>query len=591
MDVFAVLRQKVLECLTTLQADGLLPGDLDFARVNVEPPREATHGDMATNAAMVLAKPAGLKPRDLAQHLADKLSQDDRIAECAIAGPGFLNLNLKSEVWLEQIRTVLGQGVSYGDSTLGHDDLGNPEKVNIEYVSANPTGPMHVGHARGAVVGDALARLLERAGFDVTREYYINDAGSQVDTLAQSVLLRAREAAGEDIGEIPEGLYPGDYLIPVGQAYLEAFGTGSFSCDTKQQLAQAKQIALPMIMEMIKADLEVLGVHHDVFVSEQSLHDNGSVEKSLTALDAKGLIYEGVLEPPKGKSPPPDWEPQPQTLFKSTEFGDDSDRALKKSDGRWTYFAPDIAYHSDKIRRGFNKMIDVWGADHAGYIKRMQSAIAALSDNQASLDVKVCQMVKLMRGGEPVKMSKRSGSFVTLREVVDEVGKDVVRFMMLTRKNDAPLDFDFLTVKEKSRENPVFYVHYAYARINSVCRNAVRDGVVSEAALQPKALAAANLSTLTHPQELALVRQLAALPRVLESAAAFHEPHRISIYLNELSAEFHALWNMGKEQPGLKFIQEDKDAMTDRLALISAVALALESGLDILGVKPEKEMR
>ncbi|MGC6472028.1 MAG: arginine--tRNA ligase [Parvibaculales bacterium] len=591
MDIFAVFRKKVLDCLVALQSDGVLPDDLDFTRVHVEPPRESAHGDMSTNAAMVLAKPAGMKPQELAQLVIAGLEQDDAIKTCSIAGPGFINFNLKNDVWLNQIRTVLEQGTAYGDSTMGHDAHGNREKVNVEYVSANPTGPMHVGHARGAVVGDALARLLERAGFDVTREYYINDAGSQVDTLARSVLLRAREAAGEEIGEIPEGLYPGDYLVPVGQAYLAHYGAEAFAQGETQQLSQAKHIALPMIMDMIKADLEALGVQHDIFVSEQSLHDSGAVSGALATLDAKGLIYEGVLEPPKGKTPPPDWEPQPQTLFKSTEFGDDSDRALKKSDGSWTYFAPDIAYHSDKIKRGFHRMIDVWGADHAGYIKRMQSAIAAMSDNQANLDVKVCQMVKLMRGGEPVKMSKRAGSFVTLREVVDEVGKDVVRFMMLTRKNDAPLDFDFLTVKEKSRENPVFYVQYAYARIHSVCRNAVKDGVVDEEDLKPSALVRANLSTLTHAQELSLVRQLAALPRVLESAALFHEPHRISIYLNDISSEFHALWNMGKEQPGLKFIQQSKAATLDRLALISAVALALESGLDILGVKPEKEMR
>ncbi|MGC6475296.1 MAG: arginine--tRNA ligase [Parvibaculales bacterium] len=591
MNIFAAYHQKILELIERLQADKQLPAELDVSRVNVEPPRDATHGDMSTNAAMVLAKNAGMKPHDLAALLIELLDQDPSIDTATIAGPGFINFVLAKSVWQNQIHSVLAQGVRYGDSQIGHDENGNPTPINVEFVSANPTGPMHVGHARGAVVGDALAHLLERAGFAVTREYYINDAGSQVDTLAKSVLLRAREAHGETIGDIPEGLYPGDYLIPVGQALLDAHGEGLFAEDEKSQIKKAKEIALPLIMEMIKDDLAALGVRHDIFVSEQSLHNSGAVDAIVEKLDAMGLIYEGVLDPPKGKAPPPDWEAQPQTLFKSTDFGDDSDRALKKSDGSWTYFTPDIAYHNDKFQRGFYEQIDVWGADHAGYIKRMQSALAAVTERKASLDVKVCQMVKLMRAGEPVKMSKRSGSFVTLREVVDEVGKDVVRFMMLTRKNDAPLDFDFVAVKEKTRENPVFYVQYAYARIHSVFRNALDNTDLTAEAMTHEALQNTDLGSLTHPAELRLMRQLSTLPRILESAAQFHEPHRIAIYLNELASDFHSLWNLGKEEEGLKFIQADKNATLDRLAMIRAVALAIESGLDILGVKPEEEMR
>ncbi len=590
MDIFATFRQKVVACLKSLQAQQYLPKDSDFSRVHVEPPRDASHGEMSTNAAMVLAKNAAMKPHDLAKLIQKELQQDDNIETCSIAGSGFINFNLEPNIWRSQILTVLEQGCAYGNSKLGHDDTGTPIKVNVEYVSANPTGPMHVGHARGAVVGDALARLLERAGFDVTREYYINDAGSQIETLARSVLMRAHEANGTPMGEIPKGLYPGDYLIPIGKAFIEKHGGAVFEETEDSQITKAKEIALPMIMAMIRDDLEALGVRHDLFVSEQSLRDSGAVDATLACLDEMGLIYQGVLEPPKGK-PPSDWESQVQTLFKSTEFGDDNDRALKKSDGSWTYFAPDIAYHNDKFRRGFSQMIDVWGADHAGYIKRMQSAMSAMSDNQVRLDVKICQIVKLMRAGEPIKMSKRSGQFVTLRAAVNEVGRDVVRFMMLTRKNDAPLDFDFATVKEKSRENPVFYVQYAYARIYSVCRNAVRNGIIREADLLPESLKTADLSILTHEQEVSLLRHLATLPRVLESAATFHEPHRIFIYLNELAAIFHSLWNMGKEHNELKFIQQDSQATKAKMAMICAVAFALESGLDVLGVKPEKEMR
>jgi arginyl-tRNA synthetase len=587
MNLFAEIEAELRAILAGLQAEGRLPEGLDMSRIAVEPPRDASHGDMATNAAMVLAKPAGMKPRDLADLLVAALVQSPRIETAEIAGPGFVNLRLSASIWVDLVPHILANGLSYGDGPYGDEGGG---KLNIEYVSANPTGPMHVGHARGAVFGDALARLLEKTGHDVLREYYINDAGSQVDVLARSALLRMREAQGEAIGAIPEGLYPGDYLVPVGEK-LAAEHADLADKPEAEQLAIAKSVALPMMMDMIREDLAVLGVTHSYFCSEQSLHDNGSVDKSLEVLDDKGLIYQGVLDPPKGKEPPPDWEPQPQTLFKSSAFGDDSDRALKKSDGSWTYFAPDIAYHYDKVQRGYSEMIDVWGADHIGYIKRMQSAVKAITDGAGALEVKVCNLVKLMRGGEPVKMSKRAGSFITLREVVDEVGKDAVRFMMLTRKNDAPLDFDFDVVKDKSRDNPVFYVQYAHARICSVLRNAKQAGFAAET-LTDAALAEADLSSLTDAVELGLIRNLSHYPRMLASAAQAREPHRVAFYLMDLAAAFHALWNLGKERLDLRFIQEDdRDGTMARLALIRATAITIASGLDVIGVTPEEEMR
>ncbi|MGB0698482.1 MAG: arginine--tRNA ligase, partial [Parvibaculales bacterium] len=533
--------------------------------------------DMATNAAMVLAKAAEMKPRDLAELLVEEVLKSDLIEAAEIAGPGFVNLRLDKAAWHRLVPHILNSREAYGDGEGG-------DKVNVEYVSANPTGPMHVGHARGAVVGDVLARLLEKTGSDVAREYYINDAGAQVDVLAQSALLRMREAQGENIGEIPDGLYPGDYLIPVG----EKLASMDVPEDEAASLATAKSVALPMMMDMIREDLAALGVVHDFFRSEQALHDDASVDKALDELTSKELIYQGVLEPPKGKEPPPDWEPSPQTLFKSTEFGDDSDRALKKSDGSWTYFAPDIAYHFDKYQRGFAQMIDVWGADHIGYIKRMQSAVNAITDGEAQLEVKICNLVKLMRGGEPVKMSKRAGSFITLREVVDEVGKDAVRFMMLTRKSDAPLDFDFDLVKDKSRDNPVFYVQYAHARIFSVMKNACELGWQVDDA----DLAAVPLDALEHEAELALVRLLGTYPRMLAAAAQAREPHRVAFYLMDLAAAFHGLWNLGKEELQLRFIQEDDEAGSmARLALIRATALTLRSGFDVIGVTPQDELR
>lgn len=583
MNIFAAFRERIDESIRELIQQGVVNDNADLSRISVEPPREASHGDMATNAAMVLGKFSELQPRDLASKIADLLSEDKDIAAIDIAGPGFINLSLVPSVWQGQVANVLRAGTAYGNSDIGAED-----KVNIEYVSANPTGPMHVGHARGAVVGDALARLLERANYQVTREYYINDAGSQTDTLARSALIRMREALGEDIGDIPEGLYPGDYLIGVGQALAKEYGAALFEKPEVEQIATAKSMALPMMMEMIKDDLGVLGVHHDVFLSEQSLHDSGAVDNSLSRLDEMGLIYEGVLEPPKGKTPPPDWEPSPQTLFKSSEFGDDSDRALKKSDGSWTYFAPDIACHLDKFERGYKQMIDVWGADHAGYIKRMKSAVTAVTAGAGNLDVKICQMVKLMRDGEPVKMSKRAGQFITLREVVDEVGKDVVRFIMLTRKNDAPLEFDFVKVQEQSRDNPIFYVQYAHARICSVIRNA--EEIFG--AINDDDLADADTHLIDDPAEIALLKMISAFPRVLESAAVNHEPHRIAFYLQDLASTFHSLWNLGKECPDLKFIIEDKKNVTmARVSMIRCCAFVIASGLDIMGVRPEEEMR
>ena len=583
MNLFAEIEAELRAVLTDLQARGDLPDGLDMARVAVEPPRDASHGDMATNAAMVLAKPAGMNPRALAELLVTELVKSDKIETAEMAGPGFVNLRLAPSVWLALVPHILESGIAYGDGDAGG-------KLNIEYVSANPTGPMHVGHARGAVFGDALARLLEKTGHEVLREYYINDAGSQVDVLARSALLRMREAQGEAIGEIPEGLYPGDYLVPVGEKLATEHADLADKSDD-EQVAIAKSVALPMMMDMIREDLAALGVTHAYFCSEQSLHDNGAVDNALEVLDNKGLIYQGNLDPPKGKEPPADWEPQPQTLFKSSEFGDDSDRALKKSDGAWTYFAPDIAYHYDKVQRGYSEMIDVWGADHIGYIKRMQSAVNAITDGAGALEVKVCNLVKLMRGGEPVKMSKRAGSFITLREVVDEVGKDAVRFMMLTRKNDAPLDFDFDVVKDKSRDNPVFYVQYAHARICSVLRNAKEAGFAATD-IADGALTKADLAHLKDEAELALIRSLSHYPRMLASAAQAREPHRVAFYLMDLAAAFHALWNLGKERLDLRFIQDDdRDGTLARLALIRATATVIASGLDVIGVTPEEEMR
>ncbi|CDO61225.1 Arginyl-tRNA synthetase [Candidatus Phaeomarinobacter ectocarpi] len=588
MNLFSDIRAVLLQTLETLSSGGTLPGGLDLANVTVEPPRDPSHGDIATNAAMVLAKQAKMKPRDIADAIAAEITSAPSIASAEVAGPGFINLRLAEDLMRAQVKGVLEAGEKFGDA-----DVGGGRKVNVEYVSANPTGPMHVGHCRGAIFGDALANLLNKAGYDVAREYYINDAGGQIEVLARSAFLRYREALGENIGEIPEGLYPGDYLVPVGKALADEHGKTLIDMEETAWLPIVKDASIDAMMAMIRDDLAALDIHHEVFFSERGLgrsDEQGSkLAEAIDLLEDKGLLYTGVLEPPKGKMPD-DWEARPQLLFKATEFGDDVDRALKKSDGTHTYFAADIAYHLDKYRRGFNEMIDVWGADHGGYIKRMQAAVKALSDNEGSLDVKICQMVKLFRAGEPVKMSKRSGEFVTLRDVVDEVGRDVVRFMMLTRKNDAPLDFDFAAVMEQSKDNPVFYVQYAHARICSVLRLAGDD--FPDADLSDAALATTDLSALDDDAELALIKLMAGFPRLVEQAALSHEPHRVAFYLQELAAGFHALWNKGKDDARLRFIHTDQPGVTmARLALIRAVALTLAAGLGILGVTPVKEMR
>jgi arginyl-tRNA synthetase len=588
--LFANVLARVHAVCGALAAEGGRPAGIDLSRVVVEPPRDAAHGDMATNAAMVLAKEAGAKPRDLAEQIAARLRMDDLIASVDVAGPGFINLTLKPSAWSDALRTVLREGASYGRSSTGA-----AEKVNVEYVSANPTGPMHVGHCRGAVFGDALASLLAFAGYDVTREYYINDAGAQVDVLALSAFLRYREALGENIGEIPEGLYPGDYLKPVGHALAAEYGDRLLTMPEGQWLPAVRAKAIAMMMAEIKGDLAALNIKHDIFFSERSLIETGNnrVTETIDYLRSKGDIYEGRLPPPKG-GPVEDYEDREQTLFRATAFGDDVDRPLIKSDGSYTYFASDIAYHRDKFERGFSNLIDVFGADHGGYIKRMEAAVKAISAGRATLDVKVVQLVRLLRNGEPVKMSKRAGEFITLREVVDEVGRDAVRFMMLFRKNDAVLDFDLAKVIEQSRENPVFYVQYGHARGHSVFRNAreVIPDLPEEAEARAVFLADAAVERLTDPAELDLLRRLALYPRMMEAAAAAHEPHRIAFYLYDLASEFHALWTRGRDLPYLRFIiTNDAEITKARLAMVQGVVSVLASGLAVLGVHAPDEMR
>mgnify|MGYP005619844699 FL=1 len=581
MNLFAEIRSLVIDSLQQMQAQGNLPDGLSFDAVTVEPPRDAAHGDMATNAAMVLAKPSSCKPRDIAQRLATLLSADPRLASVEVAGPGFLNLRLASTLWADVLRAILADPSGYGRATVGAGI-----KVNVEYVSANPTGPLHVGHTRGAVFGDALASMLDFAGYDVTREYYINDGGAQVDVLARSVYLRYLEAHGQEVA-FEDGTYPGDYLIAVGQALKEKVGDSYLGKGEQVWLEDVREFSTLAMMELIREDLLALGVKMDVFYSEKSLYGTGLIEAAIEDLKSKGLIYQGVLEPPKGKKPE-DWEPREQTLFRSTDHGDDVDRPVQKSDGSWTYFAPDIAYHYDKVQRGFDQLIDVFGADHGGYVKRMKAAVSALSNDKTSLDIKLTQLVKLFKNGAPFKMSKRAGTFVTLRDLVDQVGADATRFVMLTRKNDAPLDFDFDKVMEQTKENPVFYVQYAHARICSVMRKAQLAGVAVEDAV----LQAADLAGLTDAAELTLAAKLAEFPRLIEIAARSNEPHRIAFYLYDLASEFHALWNKGNEQPELRFLQEGNLATSQaKIALIRATAVVISNGLGILGVQPAQEMR
>jgi arginyl-tRNA synthetase len=585
MDVFAGFNGRVLAAVQQLKHDGVVPPEASIEGITLEATKDAAHGDLATNAAMVLAKEAGLPPRTLAERIVPLLASDPHIDKVEIAGPGFINLTLAPAFWPSVLRMVLEQGAAYGRSAIGKG-----QAVNVEYVSANPTGPMHVGHARGAVFGDALANLLAFTGFAVTREYYVNDAGAQVDALARSAFLRYREALGEAIGEIPQGLYPGDYLKPVGEKLAAEHGKELLAMPESEWLPIARAAALRAMLATIEDDLAALGIRHDVFFSERSLTEGprDEVAETISDLKASGLIYRGRLPPPKGKVDE-DWEDREQLLFRSTSFGDDMDRPLVKSDGTYAYFAGDVAYHRDKFRRGFNTMIDVFGADHSGHVKRMKAAIAALTDGEAQLDIKICQLVRLFRAGEPVKMSKRAGTFVTLRELVDEVGAGPVRFMMLYRKNDAPLDFDFVKVTEQSRDNPVFYVQYAHARASSVLRN-VREAF-PDLDLEEGTLALSNLELLTDEGEAALIKRIAGFPRLVEAASIAHEPHRVGFYLYDLAADFHTLWNRGKDLPQLRFIYEsDRELTRARAALVAGTKRVLASGLGILGVQALHEL-
>jgi arginyl-tRNA synthetase len=585
MNIFDTYEGRVKAVIDRLAGEGRLPLGLDLSRVVVEPPRDASHGDLASNAAMVLAKDAKTNPRALGELLAEALEREHGVAATAVAGPGFINLTLDRSVFHEVLRAAVT------DADFGRSQLGSGARVNVEYVSANPTGPMHVGHGRGAVFGDALANLLAFTGHAVTREYYINDAGAQVDILARSAFLRYREALGEDIGTIPEGLYPGDYLKPVGEALAKKHGRALIGQREAEWLPEVRDTAIAMMMSLIREDLAALNVKHDVFFSERSLQVNngGQVAALIEDLRKRNLVYQGRVPPPKGKEQE-DWEDREQTLFKATAFGDDVDRPLLKSDGSFTYFASDIAYHRSKFERGFKEMIDVWGADHGGYVKRVQAALKAVTGGEGHLDVKLCQLVRLLRDGEPVRMSKRSGDFVTLREVIDEVGRDPIRFMMVFRKNDATLDFDLAKVLEQSKDNPVFYVQYAHARCCSAFRQAA--DAFPGLSLKRGALAAADFRALSDEGEVAIIRTLAQYPRAVEAAAASHEPHRIAFFLYDLASLFHSLWNKGKDMPALRFVnQGNPDLTSARLALVYAVRSVIASGLAILGVTAPEEMR
>ena len=580
MNLFTHVREILIEVLKELSAQSVLPIDTDFSNITVEPPKDSRHGDISTNAAMVLSKSVEVKPRELAKSISEALSPKEIISSVDIAGPGFINITLSNFSWHGLLSAVLMSGVNFGKSGMG-----SSQKVNVEFVSANPTGPLHVGHTRGAVFGDALANLLAYSGYDVTREYYINDGGSQVDVLARSIFLRYQEAFGKEV-VFEEGTYPGDYLIPIAKALKEKVGDLYLNKSEDNWLPELRNFAVEAMMNLIRSDLDLLGIEMDTFFSEKSLYGGGKIEAALDRLRDNGLIYKGVLEPPKGKKTD-DWEPREQTLFKSTEHGDDVDRPVLKSDGSWTYFAPDIAYHFDKISRGFDILIDVFGADHGGYVKRMKAAVSALSSGEVPLDIKLCQLVKLYQNGEPFKMSKRAGNFVMLRDLVEQVGPDVTRFVMLTRKNDAALDFDFQKVLEQSRENPVFYVQYAHARIKSVIRKAEALNVDTS----DYALSEANLSSLTHASELSLIKKLAEWPRLVELSARLYEPHRLAFYLFDLSSELHSHWGKGGENPHLRFLQSDDMTITkSKIALARAVSIVISSGLAILGVQPAEKM-
>ena len=580
MNAFADIRTLVTQSLEAMVEDERLPRGLSFDAVTVEPPRDASHGDMACNAAMVLAKPAEVPPREIAADLAGRLAKDPRIDTAEVAGPGFINLKMTAAVW----HGVLGAALEAGEG-FGRGTLAQPRRVNVEYVSANPTGPLHVGHTRGAVFGDALASLLAFAGHEVTREYYVNDGGAQVDALARSVYLRYLEALGREVS-VEAGAYPGDYLVPVGRALADKFGDAWADAPEEVWLAEVRAFATDAMMDLIRGDLAALGVSMDVYSSERALYGTGRIEAAIDVLRDRGLIYEGTLDPPKGKAPE-DWEPREQTLFRSTARGDDVDRPVKKSDGAWTYFAPDIAYHYDKIQRGFDELVDVFGADHGGYVKRMQAAVSALSDGQVPLAVHLMQTVRLLKDGEPFQMSKRAGTFVLLSDLIEEVSAGVVRFVMLTRRPDAPLDFDFARALEQSRDNPVFYVQYANARVHSVLRRAAAEG----AETGDEALRGADLSALSHEAEIAVARRVGEWPRLVEIAARTREPHRVAFFLYDLASEFHALWNRGNDDPALRFLQADPAATRAKLALARSVSVVIETGLGLLGVEPLREMR
>ena len=574
MNIFRFFEEEFQKIVEGMKAAETLPADLDTSRVVFELPRDPAHGDIACNAAMVLAKPAGMKPRDLAAAISAPLAEIDGVTGVEIAGPGFINIRVEPRLWAAEIDTIINAGEDYG-----RNDSGAGRPVNVEYVSANPTGPLHAAHARGAVLGDAMAGLLDFCGWDVTREYYVNDAGAQVDVLARSCYLRYCEALGRDIGEIPSGLYPGDYLVEVGERLAAAHGEAFLDADETAWLEPVRSFTIEAMMDGVRADLDRLGISMDRFSSERALVDNGAVAAAIERLTNEGHVYRGILEPPKGKEPE-DWEPREQLLFRASAFGDDTDRPLQKSDGSWTYFASDVAYHMDKLDRTGGPLINIFGVDHGGYVKRMNAAVEALSGRKDMLDIRLCQLVNLMDNGRPVKMSKRAGTFVTVRDVIESVGADVIRFIMLTRRSEQTLDFDFAKVTEQSRDNPVFYVQYAHARACSVLRQ-VGDDVP----------AAAALDRLTHPAEMDVLRQLASWPRLVISAANAHEPHRVAFYLMDLAASFHALWTAGRETPELRFIREDEAALTAaRLRLVKATALVIRSGLGVLAIEAREEM-
>lgn len=586
MNIYNNLRQEIESIILRSDELSVDKSKIKLSSISVEPPKNKDHGDVSTNVAMVLSKPLKKNPRELASVIAKEIEQISYVEKVQIAGAGFINLTLSNDIWYETLSNILQLEDNFGNSNIG-----NGQKVNVEYVSANPTGPMHIGHARGAVYGDALSLLLQKCGFDVTREYYINDAGAQIDVLAKSVFLRYRETLGQEIGKIPAGLYPGEYLVNVGKLLADKYADRLLHMPEHDWLAIVKEFSMSAMMDLVKSDLKLLNIEHDVFTSEKEIQQTGKIEKGLEVLSNKGLIYKGTLEPPKGKQPD-DWEPREQTLFKSTSFGDDLDRAVKKADDSYTYFASDIAYHLDKIERGFDKMVIVLGADHGGYIKRLKSIVTALSDGKADIDVKISQIVHFIEDGKPIKMSKRAGTFTTVKDVIEDVGSEIVRFIMLTRKNDAVLDFDLDKVRDQTKDNPVFYVQYANARANSVLRVAERD--FPQAFDKYKEFDSSDISLLANLQsedEIDFIKFMATWPRIVEAAAINNEPHRIAFYLQEIASKFHFLWNKGNSDTTMRFILPENIQLTaSRLLMLKAFTYIISSGLSVMGVKPLSEM-